>query len=276
VMLNNLFNRIILSDKILKSKRQMINFENMFNFRSHILKKNILIQREKSSGLFYATQDGEIRKFENAVQNFYSFKNGFRERNEQLASAYLLREIVWSNNNIIIDCGANIGDFHFALKSIGIKHNYIAFEPSPKEFMCLKQNVPEGNCHNLGLWEHDDFLEFYISMDNADSSFIKPTTHTEIAKIKTIRLDSIDFGREQITLLKLEAEGAELEVLKGSTGILNQISYITADLGFERAGESSLPEVTNFLADYGFEMIKFGSPRIVGLFRNKNIRSKRQ
>ena len=59
-----------------------------------------------------------------------------------------------------------------------------------------------------------------------------------------------------------------MEVLKGCTGILDRIQYISADLGFERSGESPLPEVTNFLSDHGFKMIKFGYPRIVALYMN--------
>jgi hypothetical protein len=125
----------------------------------------------------------------------------------------------------------------------------------------------------LGLWENNGELDFYVSMNNADSSFIKPESYTEIKKITTTRLDSIDLGNEKITLLKLEAEGAELEVLKGCTEILDRIQYISADLGFERGGESPLPEVTNFLNNYGFEMIKFGYPRIVALYLNKSLSS---
>ena len=46
----------------------------------------------------------------------------------------------------------------------------------------------------------------------------------------------------------MEAEGAELEVLQGSLGILSKVHYITVDCGPER-GESrdyTLVEVSNF------------------------------
>jgi FkbM family methyltransferase len=185
----------------------------------------------------------------------------------------LLKEIVWPKHSFVIDCGANVGDFHFALSSLGIDHTYMGFEPSPTEYGCLSQNVPEGSSHNVGLWEGNSELDFYVSMNNADSSFIKPESYTEIKKIATKRLDSMDLGNGKITLLKLEAEGAELEVLKGCTGILDRIQYISADLGFERGGESPLPEVTNFLNDHSFEMIKFGYPRIVALYENKTFSS---
>jgi hypothetical protein len=69
-------------------------------------------------------------------------------------------------------------------------------------------------------------------------------------------------------LLKLEAEGAEIEVIEGAERILSKTRYITADLGFERKGKSTLPDVTNYLLQKGFEIVEFSSPRIVVLFKN--------
>ena len=49
-----------------------------------------------------------------------------------------------------------------------------------------------------------------------------------------MRLDSIEsLKNRNIKLLKLEAEGAELQVLYGCKNILNNIEYISADIGFE-------------------------------------------
>ena len=272
-ILGRIYLRLLLSDWPSNSRASALKFQKVFNFQSYIRGTNIRIYRDAAEGFFRAVDDKHERIFENKTQNFYSFKDGFGVRDRYLVSAYLLKEVTWGEDNFVIDCGANVGDFHFALKSIGVEHRYVAFEPSPTEYYCLSQNIPAAACFNLGLWESDGELDFYVSMNNADSSFIKPESYTEIKTIKTTRLDSIDLGKEIITLLKLEAEGAELEVLKGCTGILERIRYVAADLGFERRGESPLPEVSNFLNNHGFEMIKFGHPRIVILYKNKRFNS---
>lgn len=78
---------------------------------------------------------------------------------------------------------------------------------------------------------------------------------------------------EKIKLLKLEAEGAEPEVLEGCGDLLQQIEYITADLGPERgvSQESTLVPVVNYLLAHNFELLEVGHTRIVGLFRNKKF-----
>ena len=76
----------------------------------------------------------------------------------------------------------------------------------------------------------------------------------------------------KIKLFKLEAEGAEPEILLGCEPILHNIEYISADVGFERGikQKSTLPEVNNFLMKNGFELVKNGRSRIVCLYKNKN------
>ena len=74
----------------------------------------------------------------------------------------------------------------------------------------------------------------------------------------------------------MEAEGGEPEVLMGCGMKLEIIEYISADLGFERGlnQESTLPKVVNFLLGKGFELKSINSPRLVCLFRNKNLKIK--
>ena len=92
-------------------------------------------------------------------------------------------------------------------------------------------------------------------------------------KVKTILLD--DFVSQNhiasIKLLKLEAEGAEPEILMGAKQSLSRIQYIAADLGFERGVRqtSTLPEVANFLISNNFEIVDIAQGRIACLFKNK-------
>ena len=74
-------------------------------------------------------------------------------------------------------------------------------------------------------------------------------------------------------LLKLEAEGAEPEVIRGSLNLLDNIEYIAADLGPERGfnKECTLKEVVNLLLENNFEIVEFKYPRVCLLFRNKKF-----
>ena len=72
---------------------------------------------------------------------------------------------------------------------------------------------------------------------------------------------------KKIKLLKLEAEGAEIEVILGAKNILKNIEYISADLGYERGKleKSTLIPVTNFLLKNNYELVDFNIDRVVAL-----------
>ena len=72
-----------------------------------------------------------------------------------------------------------------------------------------------------------------------------------------------------IDLLKLEAEGHELEVLIGAKDMVKRTKYVSADVSFERDGTiSTLPDVVNFLLPRGFKVVDFSRYRNVILFKN--------
>ena len=74
-----------------------------------------------------------------------------------------------------------------------------------------------------------------------------------------------------VKLLKLEAEGAEPEVLEGLGEKLKFIEFITADLEYERgiSCHSTLEPVTNYLLKNDFELIEVAKGRLCAIYKNK-------
>jgi FkbM family methyltransferase len=208
--------------------------------------------------------------FFHEAQAYYACKRGFKRRAEILAETYFLNLIDFKPNDVVIDCGANVGELKLCFTERALPVEYIGVEPSPLEFRCLEINVAPSQAINAGLWSSSGELDFFVSSQMADSSLIEPPHYDEIIKVKTRRLDELFAGRERIKLLKLEAEGAEPEVLRGSDGILPRIEYISADVGFERGKDqtSTMAAVTNYLLARGFEVVEIGYPRLTVLFRN--------
>ena len=70
--------------------------------------------------------------------------------------------------------------------------------------------------------------------------------------------------------MKLEAEGAEPEIIMGAKQVLLRTKYITVDVGEERGvnEESTLPEVVNSLIPLGFKVIDVNLRRGVLLFKS--------
>lgn len=125
---------------------------------------------------------------------------------------------------------------------------------------------------NLGLWNSDGQLDFYLSSEGADSSLIKPAQFDTVIQLPTRRLADIVQG--PIKLLKIEAEGAEPEVLKGAEPLLPQVVWISADVGYERGvdQESTLPAVVNYLLGQNFELVDVTHDRVVALFQNRALK----
>ncbi len=243
----------------------------LFNLRACMFFKDVRIKYDNAENKYIAYHKDLSCYFLNRVQAYDSYSMGMNYRATELGHIYFLDKLNFKNGDVIIDCGANVGDLLLYLKSLKEEIKYIGIEPSPSEFECLSANAKGKHLINKGLWDKSIKLDFYVSSDGADSSIIEPHVYTHKKTIDAIRLDEI--LTDHIKLLKVEAEGAEPEVLAGTEKLLNKIEYISADLGFERGKnqDSTFVPTVNYLLNNDFELLEVShSDRIVGLFHNKN------
>ena len=72
-------------------------------------------------------------------------------------------------------------------------------------------------------------------------------------------------------MLKIDAEGAEPEVLRGCSKIINNIDFISVDCGAERGMNqtTTFQEVFEILTKYNFEIVDIYQQRLTVLFTNK-------
>lgn len=233
------------------------------------------IRFDSGTRSFVARSPQHKISFRHEAQAYYACKRGIRRRLELLGETYFLPEIQFRHGDVVVDCGANVGELKYYFSENRIAVDYIGIEPSPLEYLCLKDNIAPSVAHNVGLWHTDGQLDFYVSSQMADSSLIEPPDYDEIIKVPVRRLDTM-LPAGPIKLLKLEAEGAEPEVVAGASRALERIEYISADLGFERGkGQTStLGAVTNFLLSRGFKIVANGRKRLTVLYRNAAVSPK--
>jgi len=226
---------------------------------------------DKKTGLYTISDKSHQIKAHHEKLALWSYQRGIVNRAEQMGEIYHLQHIKFSDNDVVIDCGANIGDLALYFKNHKLAVEYIGIEPAPLEYECLVENVAPMKCHNLGLWFENGSIDFYLAGQKGDSSFIEPRHFDSVVKVDTVRLDQL-IDRD-IKLLKIEAEGGEPEVLMGAEKLLPKVEFISADLGFERGptAESTLVPVMNFLMERNFELVAISHKRVVALFRNKGL-----
>ena len=214
------------------------------------------------------TQSMEIvhkKRFEFYLQNISTRLN-------HISYEYMLDTVKFSPGDIIVDCGANIGELYLAInQNYQNEFKYYGFEPAPKEFSALNNNTRNLVEKPLALSSNTENRNFYIRTKTADSSFEEGKNQKEIL-VECMTIDDYFKEIKSITLLKLEAEGYELDVLLGASGSLDKIKFITADLGFELENntKSSFDSVNRFLQKNDFELLS-STKRQTYLYKNKKI-----
>ena len=241
----------------------------LFNLRAALRGVDTRIQYQPKDRVFLAKSSKYELCFRHEAQAYYACKRGISRRTKILGDTYFLSQIDFSAGDVIVDCGANVGELKYFFLENNLPVEYIGIEPSPLEYRCLEENVAPSMTFNVGLWDSDGSLDFYVSSQMADSSLIEPPDYDEVITVPTKRLDGL-LPNRAIKLLKLEAEGAEPEAIAGCEGLLDRIEYVSADLGFERGvGQTStLGAVTNYLLARGFEIVANGKKRLTVLYRN--------
>ena len=241
----------------------------LFNLYTYILGLKGKIYKEKN--YFYINHEDLKYRFKHKKQGFMAYSGGLQNRGLNLGKEYLIDNINFKEKDIIIDCGANNGDLFLFFRNKNIK--YIGIEPSPVEFNNLEENVKNCILYNKAVYKNSSLeLDFFVSSEFGDSSLIKMDKYTDVIKVESITLDEIIENYQKVKLLKVEAEGAEPEILEGLSKNINKIEYITIDVGLERGvkKESTLVDCTNYLCNRNFNLIDFNPSRFVVLFKNKN------
>ena len=149
----------------------------------------------------------------------------------------LFEEWAWDyltvqEGDLFIDIGAHLGRYTLPIaKAVGEKGLVIAVDASGKNYYCLKKNIESNNLHNIiainvAAWSNDENLKFYPGESSGKGS-IRKGSGQEHVEVNGRSLDSLleELNREvPVNWIKIDVEGAELEVLKGLNKTLSKNS----------------------------------------------------
>jgi FkbM family methyltransferase len=162
---------------------------------------------------------------------------------------------------VAVDVGANVGIFTIPLaRAVGTDGAVWAFEPLPENVDRLHANVVENQLSNVRLLavaasDADGVLPFHLAGDSAYGStrevfFGRGTGRSQT--VPAVRLDTewMAHGMPPVSVIKIDVEGAELAVLRGS---LDMIRHCRPLLLIEAANSEELAKLEKYLSSFNYE-----------------------
>jgi FkbM family methyltransferase len=162
--------------------------------------------------------------------NLYLLLNGYHERDITVIVLNILKE-----GDLCIDVGAHCGYYTLLFsKIVKEKGVVISFEPDKNNLSLLIRNVKLNKCNNVKIYpyavsDNDSFAILSVDEKTGFDSYIMEATKSnidsKISMVKTIKLDSLNYEKP-VNLLKLDVQGNEVRVLKGSHKVLINTKYV--------------------------------------------------
>ncbi len=149
----------------------------------------------------------------------------------------VIRRNFQDHKGIIVDVGAYDGDSAIFFAS-RFNNKLVGFEPNPIPFAKAQLNVarfPHVEIFNLGLSDTVGEVDFYVSKNGVSSSLlpIKDFSEIELEKkiaVSVTTLDNFLAGYPDILLLKLDVQGAELNILKEGIETLRKTKLVLTEV----------------------------------------------
>lgn len=183
-----------------------------------------------------------LLKYEDISYSLYVKPSEFIESTAMLTGGWetgniqIIDHFLNGKKGIFIDVGANIGAITIPLARKHPDIKFVCFEPNPEVHERLNKNIRLNKLENvttvplLCSSESDKAFHFYSQIyseknNNMGLSSVNQKDslkdHKEI-QVKSISLDQFikSFSKDVVLGLKIDVEGHEMEVLKGSANIL--------------------------------------------------------
>jgi len=168
------------------------------------------------------------------------------------------------NCDLIVDVGANKGQFALAARSCFPKAKIVSFEPlddPANKYLCVFKDDANVKLYKVAIGAEKSEASIHVSK-SVDSSSLLPITSTqsqlfpgtEEDHVETINVDVLEnyIDENEIdcrSLLKVDVQGYELEVLIGSISMLKCFEYIYVECSFVELyeGQAFASKVIDFL-----------------------------
>lgn len=196
----------------------------------------------------------------------------FREKPHKTRDGRLALCLSAQEIDLFLDVGANVGQTGRALRKNDFKGQIVSFEPLASARVPLIEAAShDPNWHvaeAMALGEIDGAVDMHVSQATDMSSILPPskqllealprTKETSVERVPIKRLDEVALewvGAAKNPFLKIDAQGHDLAVLEGASGIIQYIKGVQMEMSLFPLyeGEVLYTTVIARLHELGFE-----------------------
>jgi FkbM family methyltransferase len=169
----------------------------------------------------------------------------------------------WPQLKIVVDVGANVGQWSTMLLDLITPEKLIMIEPEPAAFAQLQKQFASREkveLHNVAAGDLDRVTKFRITRDSTGASVLPPSdamreligqnwsVESEI-EVPMRTLDNLLGALDEISLLKIDVQGFERQAIAGAATILQRTKFLLIELNYmpQYDGGSWLGEIHELL-----------------------------
>lgn len=167
----------------------------------------------------------------------------------------IVRDRDWtiSPGDVVLDIGSAYGSY--ALTALASGASFIhTWNPNSDENGILRESLglngwdEKAVLHEDGLWSKTGFLR--------DTDLAFSETEPQTGGFQVRALDSYELGLSRLDWMKLDVEGAEVEVLKGAEGLIRTFKPKVVVENHQFKDPTIESRVAGFLAELGYETVR--------------------
>jgi len=186
-------------------------------------------------------------------------------------------------SEVLIDVGANTGYFAVSLAKKYKKAKIIAIEANPETCTILEKNcklneLSNVKIHNLAVSEKEGKLSLYQTgiHSGANSIYTSDPENSEKITVESTTLDKLLAGKfSSIGWIKIDVEGAELSVLRGSPETLKNTKkfFVEVHEHILKQNNENPEEIIEILKNNGFKIRLFSEYWNQNTSQNQQLQS---
>jgi FkbM family methyltransferase len=157
----------------------------------------------------------------------------------------------------VLDCGANIGVSVLRYKHLFPKAQIVTFEPDKELCGILRRNLQANNAGDVevveaAVWTQDTTITFASDLVEAGHICTDGEGKDNAVEVKAVRL--ADYLNRKVDFLKLDIEGAELEVLRDCADRLGWVDKAVIEVHHLIDRPDVLAEILTILHGAGYKV----------------------